>query len=230
MAQINMIDRGAVDVARVLFITLTMPGSWGPERNVEGRRHLLTFQKRFERYWGKRPIVWKRELQKRGVVHYHLLALGPEWIEQDSSLWYLRQWISRTWYEVVGSGEETHLLAGTQVQRSRGWQSAAGYFGKYLGKAVEPADSTNPAALHTLPPGRNWGAWCKRLLPIFLDEHELPWEAGVRLRRWVCRYLKWKVRAPYIDGRAIVQGLEAYVPCAVACRLEERALAYSRAP
>ena len=60
--------------------------------------------------------VWKREFQRRGAPHYHVLAPVSLTIAGEP----VKEWISRTWYEVVASGNPKHLSAGTEVDWSEG--------------------------------------------------------------------------------------------------------------
>ena len=93
-----------------------------------------------------------------------------------------KDWLARSLFEVVGSGEADHLAAGTSVERARSFRGVMCYAGKkYLGKEVE------------LPPGwetvgRFWGALGRNDLPrsrvreFFTSAH-----AAHRLRRLVRR-------------------------------------------
>lgn len=71
----------------------------------------------------------------------------------------LRHWISRAWFDVVGSDDLRHHRAGTRVEQLRTIQGAFRYAAKsYLGKAVDAASL--PAQ-----PGRFWGVIGRRNLP-----------------------------------------------------------------
>jgi len=45
-----------------------------------------------------------------------------------------RQWLSRAWYQIVGSDDPRHLRAGTQVQRCKSTRKALSYAAKYVAK------------------------------------------------------------------------------------------------
>ena len=98
----------------MLMVTLTYPGDWraaAPTPDVVNR-HRIAFLKRFERATGHRLAhIWKREFQERGAPHLHLYGWWPRKVGDL----YLIAWVSKTWYEVVGTGLREHLNAGTRV-------------------------------------------------------------------------------------------------------------------
>lgn len=132
-----------------LFVTLTYPGEWPAEGGIV-KRHLDTWLKRLQREYPYASAVWKLEYQQRGAPHFHLLVFG---LARMSI-----KWLARSWYEVVGSGDERHLAAGTQVKKVKSWQGVMFYAGKYLAK-VTAGDA--PAR-----PGRFWGVFNRRAFPI----------------------------------------------------------------
>src|SRR5262245_28394097 len=93
-----------------LFVTLTYPGDW-PGDPRRWKRDLDAWLKRLRRAQPAAWAVWRLEPQRRGAPHYHLLVFGVDCLPIE--------WLSRTWFEVVGSGDLRHLVAGTQVQRVR---------------------------------------------------------------------------------------------------------------
>jgi len=125
---------------RLALFTATYPDQWrtvcpDPDRAY---RHLRALAKRFERATGRAFMgVWKREFQRRGAPHFHVLTPLPAMIGEETA----REWFARNWYEVVGSGDERHLRAGTGVDWSEGLRMmdanrAAAYFTGYsAGKA-----------------------------------------------------------------------------------------------
>ena len=97
--------------------------------------------------WG----LWVIEYQKRGAIHYHL-ALDREAILQVSrSLKAFKPWVSESWYESVGSGQEDHLSAGTNV---RYFRKLPVYLAKEMGKHLRPDADNEAVQRHT---GRFWG-------------------------------------------------------------------------
>jgi hypothetical protein len=76
--KLNSIDRGRVPFLP-RFVTLTYPRTYNPDP-ASWKRDVQAFRKRFERHFGKCPIVWRLELQERGAPHFHLLVFTPEYI------------------------------------------------------------------------------------------------------------------------------------------------------
>ena len=120
---------------RLALVTLTYPGDWRkacPDPQA-AYKHLRALAKRFERATGRRfTCVWKREFQRRGAPHFHMLMPLPATVLDET----VREWFARSWYEVVGSGDERHRLAGTGVDWSEGLRMAdanraAAYFTGY---------------------------------------------------------------------------------------------------
>lgn len=162
----------------LLFVTLTYrecPGS-----GSEVKRHLDNFRKRMVRKFGALQGMWKLEFQRRGVPHYHLLLVKPPGHELPG----LRQWFARAWYEVVGTGDEAHLRAGTEVDYWRSRHSPGGYFAKYGSKRGKEYQNQAPEGFE---PGRWWGAWGLR--PDWV-ECELKEDAWWRVRRAVLTLIK----------------------------------------
>jgi len=152
-----------------LFITLTYPGQWSPDGR-KWKRDLDVFAHRFERKYGKHLIIWKLEPQQRCAPHYHLMV----YLEHDIDM----LWLSKSWFEVVGSGDLRHLAAGTQVQRAESADGVLGYAAKYLGKVV-PAGWDNP--------GRYWGVLNRKLAPVLMINKLLFYDDAYRIRRALFR-------------------------------------------
>lgn len=100
---------------RPSMVTLTLPGDWltfAPTGQAF-KQLMRAFLERWRRRWGTWRGVWKLEFQRRGAPHLHLYQATPTGPE-------FREWLSRAWYEVVGSGDERHLRAGTGVDWGEG--------------------------------------------------------------------------------------------------------------
>ena len=184
LAYVNSIDREQVSAERVWFVTLTLPGQEPSHNPEDWQRWLAALKKRIQRKWGRFPIVWKLEFQARGAAHWHLLAvIKPEMVSQ---LREFRAWLATAWYEVVGSLQETHRKAGTQVDPVRTWGGVISYAGKYLGKEVPQI--VNPETGEVITPGRFWGVWHKDLVPIEWVAVAMAREALFQVRRVIRRY------------------------------------------
>jgi hypothetical protein len=170
------------------MVTLTYPGDWEavvPD-NATARRHVRTLVKRWDREWGEweldgvrrsNPLVgvWKREFQRRGAPHYHVLCAIPE-------SKFFRQWLSETWAEIVDAEHcgqvpedrsgltkccefHRHVAAGTGVDFREGARAAdprrlAVYFAKHGAYGVKEYQNEAPESwLSNGGAGRFWGVW-----------------------------------------------------------------------
>ena len=152
------------DGGRVGMVTLTYPGDWlrwapDPATVV---RHRQAFDRRFERALGRKPTyLWKRESQRRGAPHIHLGGVWPLLVNGEP----FRHWVSRIWFEIVGSDDPAHLAAGTGVDWAEGFRSSdpnrmAAYFAGY-GSAKGSKEYQNHTPEGWTNPngsvGRHWG-------------------------------------------------------------------------
>lgn len=159
-----------------MFICLTYPAEW-PKNGRVVKRHLDVFGKRCRRIGA--CFAWALEYQTRGAPHYHLLARFPI----DWDVVRVQKWVALNWFEVVGSGDEKHLRAGTSAEVVNNAECAGWYISHYLGKEYQ---KTIPEGV-TLP-GRMWGMiGCKTPKPEVLRFTEASRD-GIELvkniRRW----------------------------------------------
>jgi len=139
-------------VARgMLFITLTYPDAY-PGDWRQWKAQLDNWLLRLRRRLPLAAGAWKLEPQIRGAPHFHLLVVGAPFIAKD--------WLSQSWYEVVGSGDPKHLDAGTQVQLARSHRGVVAYAAKYTAKAQRLPASWQEGV------GRWWGVFNRRGLGI----------------------------------------------------------------
>lgn len=110
-----------------LLVTLTYPKEFPIDAEI-WKKHLDNFAKRFFRKYPNAGLAWKLEPQQRGAPHFHLLVWNVPFA-------WLYAFTARNWYEVVGSGDEKHLRAGTRVEIARTSKGAKTYFAKYIGKS-----------------------------------------------------------------------------------------------
>lgn len=115
------------DGARMpVMVTLTLPGKW--ERvtpSSESARQLWQkFQRKFELAWGHRLVcVWKKEFQRRGAPHWHVLMLPPAGRLRGTGESF-SEWLPKAWAECVGAqtranGVEVDLNDPEQLQERR---------------------------------------------------------------------------------------------------------------
>lgn len=139
----------------VLFVTLTYPAAY-PGDWRRWKRQLDTWIKRLRRKFPRAAGVWKLEPQRRGAPHFHLIVIGVPFMA--------KQWVSETWYEVVGSHDARHLAAGTNVQLARSHRGVLSYAAKYVTKRQSlPADWQDGV-------GRWWGVFNRERLGITWQE------------------------------------------------------------
>jgi hypothetical protein len=102
--------------------------------------HMAALRKRLVRRG--RGGLWFVEFQDRGAPHVHILLNGGV-PGRELSAW---------WYEIVGSGDERHLRAGTGIEKLRLADGAARYAAKYASKFEQ---KLVPAEFQGI--GRMWG-------------------------------------------------------------------------
>ena len=159
-----------------LFVTLTYPAEYpDPER---AKRDLRAWLKRLRRAFPEAGWFWRMEFQERGAPHFHLLIWGVPWLPYF--------WVSRTWYEVVGSGDERHLRAGTRVEKVWSWGGVVVYCSKYIAKVDEnvPDGWT----------GRVWGYGGRVPFASVVELVFRGWDGLAGFVRAVRRFLGWDVR------------------------------------
>lgn len=124
------------------MVTLTYPATGNI---LDCKKHLRLFLARANRHlhnaWLRKPekirnskpsikpsIFWFLEFQQNGRPHFHLLING--FIHYKS--------VARWWFEIVGSGDNRHLLAGTRTERLRlGRAGTVSYAKKYANKTEQ---------------------------------------------------------------------------------------------
>jgi hypothetical protein len=169
------------DALRVAFVVLTW-GKRAPKDGKEAHSCVEALWKAWERRYGKRPSgVWKKEFQRRGVIHYSMWLEIPE----NASFATLRKWTHETWYRLAGHGDVAHLYVGTHCSEYEG--SPLTYLLKECFGAGKEYQNIPPVGFHT---GRWWG-FIGGLRPIW-DEQELSFEQGVKVRRLMRGYLRAK--------------------------------------
>lgn len=161
----------AIDMDRAglpTFAHLTYPGEYTNDpRRV--KRDLDVWIKALVRRWPSVWGPWKLEYQQRGAPHFHtLLWEGPELetievydvqkrrvvrVPRPDSIknQEVYDWLSETWYRIVGSGDERHLRSGTTIQPIQSVNGVLHYTAKYLAKME---DGKFTPAGHV---GRFWG-------------------------------------------------------------------------
>jgi hypothetical protein len=152
-------------VAFVVMVTLTYPADF-PADGLIVKQHFKRFKDSLLRRYSA-DYLWCLEFQKRGAPHYHILIDNPGPLDD-------RLWVSRRWFDVVGSGDHKHLLAGTRVERLRSKEGGKRYVVKYASKMRQKKVPDGYANV-----GRFWGH-SRNVKPIPIGEIELGGYAAVR--------------------------------------------------
>jgi len=176
--------------AQLYTMALTLPGDVSLLTSVKVHEafkvlcNRFTASKRFESV----AFVWKRELQRRGVLHYHLMITGLSEDQGQQPLGF-QLWIAKEWNQLVCEGlsdeeKRKHLSwhnHSKNMEKVRG--NIFGYFAKYIGKPLE--------TVHEEIPGRWWGKVNAKALPIAKkSELVMPERAAIiahRLARKITR-------------------------------------------
>jgi hypothetical protein len=133
------------DVDFTSMLTLTYPRAF-PNDGKDVKRNLQAFLAALRRRCPGVSFLWFLEFQRRGAPHVHIMIRGAR-VYRD-----MQQWVSKTWYRIVDSGDERHLRAGTRLERVRSQDGARHYCVKYAYKMRQkrvPPDYRNV--------GRFWG-------------------------------------------------------------------------
>jgi hypothetical protein len=136
------------------MLTLTYPGFY-PSNGKQVKEHLRRFLQELRREYirqhyddGKHSAFWFLEFQSRGAPHYHIFT---NWSAN-------KEWVSKRWYEIVGSDDIRHLHAGTRVETLvRGRAGTISYASKYAVKAEQKEVPENYENV-----GRFWGVYGRR--------------------------------------------------------------------
>lgn len=159
--------------ARFYFVTLTYPG----EYSSNGRRvkaDLQNLRRAWTRHYGLPLAVWKMEFQWRGAPHFHLAIAAPHGVPMEV----VRRWLAGAWFRIVGSGDERHLRAGTQLDVMQ--KPPTAYFSSHGQHGRDSKGYQNEIPEGYESAGRFWGFW--NLAPDWV-EHELDRDEFVQARR-----------------------------------------------
>lgn len=196
---------------RPIFATLTYPDVF-PNEMAKWKRDIDVLGKRIRRKMPDVGFIWRIEFvnRKSGVSkgkiapHFHLLLWG---VDQYT----FRKFLGPAWYSVVGSEDSKHELAGTKVERLKGWRGVMAYVSKYVAKE------------DYYPPewrGRVWGIISKENIPfairVIIPLTRLEGVKLVRLGRKFCGLrgktlvygLTW-----LMDAESVLDYLEYLVGC-----------------
>lgn len=172
LASVASVDHRRIPTG--FLVTLTYPGEYSRAADT-WKRDLDAFLKRLVRQHPSCFLWWKLEPQRRGAPHFHLLVYGAAALDP--------QWVSRAWFEVVGSGDARHLRAGTNVQEMVSQRASMAYAAKYVAKVVAP-DAGETWSF----PGRWWGVVGRERVPRRVEVWDVPDAGFVAMRRLLARW------------------------------------------
>ncbi len=144
---------------------------------------------------------WKRELQKRGEIHYHLVLYGltEEPTRAGFHAWMVKQWVSYFAPRLTDAESEHHRWFHAKAENMQLVRDFSGYFSKYITK-----DEDETGRL----PGRWWGSFNKRKLPASAkSEAATDAQANVMLHRLTRKYRQKRMNAAKHRGIAKASGL-----------------------
>jgi len=164
-----------------LYYTLTYPGEYSNDPRI-WKRDLMTFIKRLKRLYPDLCGTWRLEPQERGAPHY----CGFLWGCRDLNGMEGKELFSKMWFEVVGSGDEKHLRAGTGITVERQIVNRIFYMAKYQTKAEKGGLKQE----FDYPVGRYWGIFNRDKLAIQKEEIELDRKLYFKIRRIIKKKLE----------------------------------------
>ena len=177
------IDYGKMELP--LFYTLTYPAEYSNDP-AQWKRDLNTFIKRLERLYPELCGIWRLEPQIREAPHFS----GFLWGCNELSTMEGKKLFSKMWFEVVGSGDEKHLRAGTGIQKIDKVEGLIYYLSKYISKSEKGGKPQE----FDYPVGRYWGAFKRDRLAISKEEFEIDRNMFFKIRRVIKKYLEKRLR------------------------------------
>lgn len=141
---------------RATFITLTHSLIVSDE---QAKSNLSKFLKRLERRFKNISGVWKKEIQKKGRIHFHLMVFNLPFVPQ----WQLQ----RVWERCTGEP-----MSIVDIRLASGKRRVMAYISKYIAKVSEDFDLTSleddpkVAAPQTIALGRYWAWFGRKKLPL----------------------------------------------------------------
>jgi len=186
------------------MVTLTYPGFY-PTNGKQVKEHLRRFLQEVRREYcrelkangtvgvdrltSEHSSFWFLEFQSRGAPHFHIFTT---WSPS-------KEWVSKHWYEIVGSEDVRHLHAGTRVEFLReGKAGTVAYASKY---AVKMEQKQVPEGFENV--GRFWGVFGRRTLlsaTTFVDTTEKCFSSSYK----AVKDLYWLINMLVADGRAFI--------------------------
>ena len=200
---LSCVNRQIVTADCVGLLTLTYSGKSFPDPKG-AKEDLDTFTKRLKRLSPGISAFWRLEPQKRGAPHFHLLLFKPlimAWLGAGS----LHEWCVNAWHEIAGKGDNNHRLFHLGELRNsrpclepiRDWNGVMSYAGSYIGKKGESWDQLSEAHPDWKRPGKWWGIFNRKGLPIQMQKIVVSARVAVILRRALVRFYEHQPSGKY---------------------------------
>ncbi len=192
------INKNKIDKGDVKFITLTYDENTDKNKLLDGityKRHLKNLTHSITRKYGGFG-VWRFELQKRLVGHFHLLWYRVTDIDI--------RWISKRWNEIT-NGSETHLMCGVDIETPKSWKGISLYGSKVIGYIGKIFKGNQEMIQHMkdICCGRLWGVVNRDNMKEYIDSVvvELTEVEYTKIKRVYKRLLKsWKLKTGNIKN------------------------------
>lgn len=168
-----------------LFYTLTYPAEY-PDDPEQWKRDLNTFIKRLERIYPEMVGIWRLEPQIREAPHFSGFLWGCDNLSTIEG----KKLFSKMWFEVVGSGDERHLRAGTGIQKIDKVEGLIYYLSKYISKSEKGGAPQE----FNYPVGRYWGVFKRDRLAVSKEEFEIDRNMFFKIRRVIKKYLEKRLK------------------------------------
>lgn len=185
------------------FITLTYSENYQNHKASYG--HLREMLRRLLDNRDGAFACWKKELQERGAIHYHIMVWNLPYINKEELAFEWSVITNQFYVQDYGGHEGVTMPAMTRVEYCKDKRKAWYYLSKYIGK-VETTTLRNDDTgelksvfnigtnLQKESTGRWWG-WVNRqnipLAPVVATELELTWVEYYRYRIDLRRVEGW---------------------------------------
>lgn len=204
------IDRKALRRSqRVLFVTLTYPYMMTDEKDA--KKHLKAFMERIQYHHPTAWAVWRKEYQKSGSIHYHIMLGNVGYLAVNQPGRY--DW-QKAWGEVIGDTATNSL----DVEKIKSPNGVMYYVSKYMskeqkhqplhsvvhgaqvGQASQAASSAQVAngllglsVFHRFgnpiessqSPGRFWGVYGRKYIPLADETQQTIHLTESQYRAWL---------------------------------------------
>jgi hypothetical protein len=186
---------GEIDTsAKAFTMCLSLPAEFLDVTHEQLAAAFKIMARRFAsvRRFRKVAAAWKREQQKRGALHWHMVLWGLQCPSLEAEV---RDWMVSTWLDVLAPHFAPEAIERMRKVHAhdRNWIELKGhnwacYVAKYLGKDLDAEASAVP--------GRWWGSWNKKAVPrVDPQEVELPGPVADDLARAFSKHRQKKVVA-----------------------------------